>query len=342
MPSPLASLGAALTLAVGLALAATPNGVATAPSRSTPARTAAPARHVLAISVDGLNPRAIRVLGRQRTPTLHRLRARGAGTLNARTERELTLTLPNHTGMVTGRRIDAAHGGHGVTWNDDRTEPATVQAAAGHPVRSVFSVVHRAGKRSAVFASKSKFRLFERSWPRSVDRIVVRQANARLVRTARRDLARKGRAFTFVHLSLPDVVGHEQGFMSEAYLDAVARVDRLVGRLLATVRRDPQLRGTTSVILTADHGGDAEGHGDPTRLASYRVPFLVWGAGVARGSGLYELNPDYADPGRRRTRYSEELQPVRNGDVANLATDLLGLRHVRGSEHDVAQDLDVR
>jgi hypothetical protein len=68
----------------------------------------------------------------------------------------------------------------------------------------------------------------------------------------------------------------------------------------------------------------------------------VWGAGVANGAGLYRLNPDYADPGRRRTRYGAARQPVRNGDVANLTTDLLGLPAVRGSEHDSAQDLDVR
>jgi hypothetical protein len=273
---------------------------------------------------------------------MHRLRSRGAGTLNARTEREMTVTLPNHTGMVTGRRIDADRRGHGVDWNDSRLTPRTVQAAAGHPVRSVFGVVHAAGRRSAVFASKEKFSLFERSWPHAVGRSVIRQDNARLVQLARRDLAREGRAFTFVHLSLPDIVGHESGFMSPAYLDAVAHVDRLVGRLVATVRHDRQLRGSTAVLLTADHGGLGAGHSNAARPSSYRVPFLAWGAGVTRGAGLYRLNPDYADPDTRRTRYSDRRQPVRNGDLANLATDLLGLRAVRGSEHDADQDLDVR
>ena len=47
----------------------------------------------------------------------------GAFTLDARTEREQTRTLPNHTGMLTGRRIDARRGGHGVTYNPDRPQP---------------------------------------------------------------------------------------------------------------------------------------------------------------------------------------------------------------------------
>ena len=210
MTSLLGHVGTALVLALGtMSPAAADDGVATERRGG-----GAAARHVVAISVDGLNPQAIRRLGRSRAPVMHRLRARGAGTLNARTEREMTVTLPNHAGMVTGRRIDADHRGHGVTWNDSRRDPRPVQEAAGHPVRSVFSVVHAAGRSSAVFASKEKFTLFERSWPKAVDRSVVRWDNATLVRSARRDLARRRRAFTFVHLSLPDSVGHESGFMS--------------------------------------------------------------------------------------------------------------------------------
>jgi hypothetical protein len=33
---------------------------------------------------------------------------------------------------------------------------------------------------------------------------------------------------------------------------------------------------------------------------------------------------------------------VRNGDLANVALDLLGLPPVPGSEHDSRQDLDLR
>ena len=72
------------------------------------------------------------------------------------------------------------------------------------------------------------------------------------------------------------------------------------------------------------------------------MPFLVWGPRVANGASLYRLNRDYADPGTRRTRYSADRQPVRNGDLANLATDLLGLPDVRGSELGADHDLDVR
>lgn len=295
---------------------------------------------VIVVSVDGLRSRAIRELGPQRAPVLHRLMRDGASTLNARAAREQTETLPNHASMVTSRRIKASRGGHGVTWNDTRLEPRTVHEAAGHRVASVFNKVSASGGQTALFASKQKFTLFKRSWKAAVDRFAVREGNARLVRLVRADLRQHQRAFRFVHLSRPDVVGHRRGFKSSAYLDAVASVDGLLGRIVATIE-NRGLSSRTVLVITSDHGGTGMSHDDPTKLANYRVPFLAWGAGVAQGADLYELNPDYANPGRRRTRYSEDRQPVRNGMVANLATDLLRLGPVRGSEHNLGQDLDI-
>lgn len=335
---------------LGLVLAAgggTPAGTPAGAVAGSPADPAAGpdpapvATSVLAVSIDGLNPRAISTLGRDGTPTLHRLRRRGASTLNARTAVELTLTLPNHTSMVTGRRIDADRRGHGVTWNDDRREPGTVQEAAGHGVASVFTRVHSAGGRTGLFVGKAKLLLFERSWPRAVHRDVLRARPRALARVVRRDIRQRDRELRFVHLAAPDVVGHRHGFMSGPYLRAVEQSDRLLGTMLRTLRRTG-LADETVVIVTADHGGGRAGHGDPTRLASYRVPFLVKGPGVSRGADLYGINPHYRDPGRRRPGYRADEQPVRNGALGNLALDVLGIGAIPGSGIDPDQDLRVR
>jgi hypothetical protein len=297
---------------------------------------------VVAISVDGLNTDALGKLGRERTPRLHDLMASGASTLNARTEHELTVTLPNHTGMVTGRRVEASTGGHGVTWNDDRRRPSTVQAAAGRRVESVFTQVAAAGGSPGLFASKTKFSLWKRSWPLALDTTRIQLDNTLLARSVRRDLRDHERAFRFVHFSLPDAVGHDHGFMSPRYLRAVEQVDRLVGIVVDAVRTDAALVGRTAIILTSDHGGLGDSHSDARRLANYRVPFVVAGPGVAAGADLYELNSDdYRDPGKRRTTYSRTPPPVRNGDLANLTLDLLDLPAVPGSEHNFRLDLDV-
>jgi hypothetical protein len=296
---------------------------------------------VVVISVDGLNPEAITQLGTSGAPTFHRIVDEGATTFNARSEVEMTNTLPNHTGMVTSRRIDLATGGHGVTWNDDRLVPRTVQVAAGQQVGSVFSSLNSVGLSSSLFAAKGKFALFDRSWPGGVDHTLIRGNNTKLVKAARRDLRTQWRALTFLHISLPDVAGHHHGWFSPEYMDAVRESDYLVGRVLTTIGRTAESLDHTMVVVTADHGGLGPSHLDPRRFANFRVPFLVWGAGVAEGADLYEINPTYADPGKARVGYAAALQPVRNGDVGNLVLDVLGLPPIPNSEHDYAQDLEV-
>lgn len=297
-----------------------------------------PADHVLAISLDGLNTEAIATLGRSGTPTLHRLIDEGMTTLNARTAVEKTITLPNHAGMLTGRRVEAGRGGHGVFINGDSDE--TVHELAGHHVDSVFDVIADAGLESALFTSKDKFELFDRSWP-ELDRFTYVEDNEELVAAAARSLAADPYDFTFVHLSGPDRAGHEHGFMSSEYLDVVRTTDRLVGELLATVEDDPTLHDHVAVVLTADHGGDAgdASHNSRSTLANYRIPFMVWGAGVGTGD-LYERNADFREPGTALVNYLGP-QPIRNADLANLSLDLLGLGPVPGSEIGDEQELDV-
>ena len=307
---------------------------------------------VIAISIDGLNPGAIQELGKSRTPAFHRLMREGAYTLNARTVREQTATLPNHTAMLTGRRVDDKHGGHGYSDNVDNG--STVHRAAGHYVASVFDVVHDNGDSTALYASKTKFKLYERTWNThggpdrvgrndgraKIDRLTIDGDNTRLVANLTAELRRSPREFTFVHLSLPDRVGHSRGFMGKQYLDAVEHTDRLLGRILDTVAARPTLRRHALVILTADHGGRGASHYGASRLQNYRIPFMAWGPGVAAGGDLYDLNPDYRNPGARRSSYRGK-QPIRNADLANLAADALDLPRVPGSEFDSSRTLNV-
>ncbi len=298
-------------------------------------------KHVIAISVDGLNPRALKKLGRSGTPNLHRLIVdEGAGTVNARAQLEMTVTLPNHTSMVTGRRIKAAKGGHGVTWNDD-TVTKTVQQAAGDDVESVFTQVHDAGGTTAVYATKSKFWLFERSWPASVDKNVIEvEKNGPVVQALLSDLSTKPASFSFLHLGKPDQMGHKFGWMTPKYLRAVAKMDKLIGKVMAQVESKPSLRDSTVIVLTADHGGipGTRNHVQKKNREDYRIPFAVWGAGVDHAD-LYALNPTRQSPGSGRPGFGAAVQPIRNGEVANLSLDILGVDAVPDSLWNSGQDL---
>jgi Type I phosphodiesterase / nucleotide pyrophosphatase len=307
---------------------------------------------VIAISIDGLNPRAIKQLGQSGTPALHRLMREGASTLNARTVREQTRTLPNHTAMFTGRRVDRQHGGHGYTANVD--SGSTVHRAAGHYVASVFDVVHDNGGSTALFAAKIKFNLYKRTWNThggpdragrndgraKIDRFTIDSNNTRLVATFTEELRRSPRAFTFVHLSLPDRAGHAHEFMSKEYLEAVKQTDRLLGRILDTVAERPRLHRHTLVLLTTDHGGEGPTHSAADKLKNYRIPFMAWGPGVPAGRNLYGLNASFRSPGASRTNYRGK-QPIRNADLANVVTDALDLPRVPGSEFNRSRALNV-
>jgi hypothetical protein len=310
--------------------------------------------HVVVISIDGLRADVIAKLGDRRTPNLHRLLREGAGTLNARNMVERTVTLPNHTSMMTGQRITASQGGHGVTFNGDNGR--TIHASAGRYVAGVFDVVHDHGLSTGLYVGKIKFDILDRSWNATegapdttgaddgrdkldtyVRSNVERALQAMLAQLTSDDAD----AFAFLHLSQPDHAGHEDGWMSKQYLAAVEEADEMVGEVLAAIDASERSEDTI-VILTTDHGGTGTDHSDVDKIQNYRIPFMVWGMDVPAGADLYELNPaTRLDPGTSRPGYTG-VQPIRNGEVANLALDLLGLPPVPGSIFDHSQDLEVR
>ena len=67
---------------------------------------------------------------------------------------------------------------------------------------------------------------------------------------------------------------------------------------------------------------------------------MAWGPGIAAGRNLYRINPTYRSPGSARTGYSGK-QPIRNGDMANLVTDVLDLPRVPGSQFNRRRSLNV-
>lgn len=324
---------------------ASPAPTSTSPAPATTDAPVAPAISplVLAVSVDGLNPQALTMLGAREVPNLRRLIAEGASTLNARTAHELTITLPNHTGMLTGRGVAGASG-HGVTFNDDTG--GTLARTHGSYVPGIFDIAHDHGLGTAFFAEKDKFGFLSRSWNRSngapdttgtddgrdkTDIDQVGDADALLPEVGRA-LLDPDTGLVFLHLADPDRAGHADGWLGASYLDAVRSVDRQLGSILTVIDSSAETRERVTILLTADHGGvrGATSHDDPARLSNHRVPFIAWGRGVARGADLYALNAARTNPGDGRPGYGG-AQPVRNIDIANAALSLLDLPRLPGA-----------
>ncbi len=349
---PLYSNGPTKLTATGAAMLAGTADWAARECRAGPPPPADDVTHVILVSVDGFNPDGVALLGPDRAPNLTRLRAEGASTLNARSAVERTRTLPNHTSMLTGRRVTGT-GGHQITFSDD--DGSTIAANAGSYVPGVFDVVHDAGGSTAMYFGSPKLLLLERSWdatngapdttgPDDGRDKVDTSASGAGATTTDALLARLRTTpptFSFLHLSATDAAGHAQEFLSPEYLDALAGIDGHIGDVLDAVAADPALAFDTVVIVTADHGGVGDFHGDVTNPGNYTIPFYAWGAGVAPGADLYALNPERRDPGTSQPAYGTATPPIRNGDAANLVTDLLGLPSVGGSALNTAQDLDL-
>ncbi|MCY2951726.1 MAG: alkaline phosphatase family protein [Planctomycetota bacterium] len=302
------------------------------------------AGYVIEISVDGLRPDAVTQLGQSQVPNFYRLMNEGSSTLNARADYDYTETSPNHTDIQTARPVLGTYG-HGVSINSD--DGTTVHAKAGSYVTSVWDIVHDNGLRTGFYASKDKFAFFDRSWNATngrvdpigvdngqdkIDTYVFNATTSALNSTFLSDQAADPYNYSLIHYADPDVVGHASGWMSTNYLNAVKTVDGYLGTIFNMVDTNGTFTGNTDIILVADHGGSGTGHGDATLATSYTVPFMVWGPDASAGGDLYAMNPTTrANPGTGRPNNTANPQPIRNGDGANLATDLLGLGVIDGS-----------
>jgi hypothetical protein len=317
------------------------------------------AEYVIHVSVDGLRPDAVTVLGPSVMTNFYRLRTQGAFTDNARNDYDYTVTLPNHTCQLTGRGVTGASG-HNWTSNSDPPPGVTLESNKGTYIAGAFDVAHDYGLRTAEYASKSKFSLFATSWDAThggvdlvgdnngrnkIDIYVNQSDTAALVNRLVADLGTQDVHYAFLHLTDPDTTGHASGWdvtPGSAYLNTVRAMDTRLGALFGLVDTNGRMRGRTAILVTADHGGYGTDHSDPTLREDYTVPFYVWAPRVAAGADLYALNRfTRLDPGTGRPAYTNAVPPVRNGECANLALKLLGLGPVPGSTICASQNLSL-
>jgi len=292
---------------------------------------------VIHVSIDGL--RADHVTP-DLTPVLSMLMVDGASTLNARTDPGESRTLPNHTSQFTGRFV-FGDGGHQVTFNED--DGTTVHETSGQYIPSVFDVVHDNGGTTILYAGKQKFDYLERSYAdagaadvtgsdHGTDKLDVyeRTSPANAVAPFLADVidAADSTTYGFFHIRLPDEIGHLSTWGSPEYVESVRESDRILGEVLQGLE-DAGLLGSSSVIVTSDHGGPIGGllHRNPSDAGNYTIPFIAWGAGVGEGLDLYAANAasgQYADPGTAQVG-RDGAQPIRGHEAANLGLQLLEL-----------------
>jgi hypothetical protein len=335
-------------------------------------------KHVVQISVDGLSAKLLQQYIQKEPanyPTFKRMVDEGATTFNARTDFTHTVTLPNHTSMLTGRPVMPPLGmsaavAHNYTLNADPPEGMTLHTCNPEVkyMSSTLEVAHDGGVVTAFYASKSKFSLYTSSFDdkhgkavegkpdsrNKIDHLYIAESpglpqtpkiltSAQMHERVLKELVAYHPGYTFIHYRDCDSAGHAMKWDSPEYRLAVHNVDTRLGQLLKLLETDPQFKGNTTVVLTADHGGIplTNNHAINTSPHDYTIPFFVWGSTVSHGD-LYKINnKTRKDPGADRPDYTERVQPIRNGDAGNLALKLLGLPPIPGSIINAAQDLAV-
>ncbi len=244
------------------------------------------AGHVFVISFDGGNPE---VMKQADMPNFQRLVAEGAHTFTASTIVP-SKTLPSHTAMLTG--VDIAK--HGVDWNDYLPIRGPVR------VPTIFDLVKQADPSlsTALFCGKIKFRHLwkpgsidvfdcggvydEKPVPASEEKKLVPslQVAARAVLYI---LEKKPR-LCFIHLPDGDTLGHKIGWGTPEQLAAFKDCDNALGQILVAIDQ-AGLRDSSTIILSADHGGKERNHFNPIP-EDIHIPWVAWGKGVVKGHAI--------------------------------------------------------
>ncbi len=237
-------------------------------------RSSAP--HLIVIGIDGLSVDGI---AKGKVPRLRELMTRSAWTMDARGVMP-TLSSPNWTSMITGAGTEQ----HGITNNGHlrkmmEFEPVLRDSAGMFP--TVFAALRnqRVSSRIAIFHDWPAFAdLIEKNAP---DVLQHEHGAARTVEAASKYWAESRPDLMFVHLDNVDQAGHDSGWSSPAYYQAVAQADTYVGVILDMLDKLSASQ-STFVLVTSDHGGKGRGH-EKNILECIQIPWILTGPEVATG-----------------------------------------------------------
>jgi predicted AlkP superfamily pyrophosphatase or phosphodiesterase len=233
-------------------------------------------KHMVVIGVDGLSPDGVI---KANAPNLKRLCQQGAWTFRARGVMP-TSSSPNWASMIMGAGPEQ----HGVTsndWQPDKFDIAPVVKGPGGIFPTIFSVLREQKPRAVVgvFHDWGDYgRLFERSM---VDVIENPKGPTNTVQRAVEFIKSRRPTFTFIHLDHVDHAGHEIGHGTPAYYESVAVADKLIGEVISAIAT-AGMKESTLLLVTADHGGKAKGHGGAT-MEEIEIPWIITGPGIRAG-----------------------------------------------------------
>jgi predicted AlkP superfamily pyrophosphatase or phosphodiesterase len=211
-------------------------------------------------SIDGMRPDG---LLQAHAPNIHKLIDTGASTMRAQTVMP-SVTLPCHSSMIRG--VDVPR--HGITGNTfqpiARPVPSVIDVASNHGLRCGF-FYNWGPLRDLCDPESTAVSFYYRGHTIAEGDRIVADAAVRAIQSDKLD-------FVFVYLGYTDECGHENGWMTTPYLEAIANADKCVGQVL-------EAAGETHALVLSDHGGHGRSHGTDMP-EDMTIPWILAGPGV--------------------------------------------------------------
>ena len=225
----------------------------------------------LLILVDGMRPDAVTLIHEAQ-----QILRKSLYTLNAKTVFP-SVTLPCHMSLF--HSVDPAR--HGTTTN--------TYAPQVRPINGLCEVIKQNKMYSAFFYGWEQLRDLSR--PGSLDfsyycsgRQIGRPAmNNKVTEMAITHLNNNYTDFAFLYLGYTDWAGHEDGWMSKLYMEAMDNSWKNIVKILDSLPED------YAVIITADHGGHDRTHGSDLP-EDMTTPLLLLGNGIDTSRKLSDVS----------------------------------------------------
>lgn len=236
--------------------------------------------YVIVIGIDGLAAHGIR---QATTPVFDSLMRVGSFTLEARSETP-TVSSPNWGSILMGSSPQE-HSILSNSWQRHHiTDSIFCAQKKGETMPTIFKVLRQEFPEAdlACFHDWDDFgRLVEQGVP---SMIAATKGEDRTLAEAMRYVRYNKPLFTFIHLDHVDHAGHEHGWETSAYLEAVQKADRMVGEFCAMLQAEG-MAGEAVLLIVSDHGGKGKKHGGQSE-EELNIPVLISGKGIAAGKAL--------------------------------------------------------
>ena len=229
---------------------------------------------VILFGVDGMSPSGI---AQANTPNMHALIRAGASSMHARSVIP-TVSSPNWAAMIMGAPTELT-GVESNDWQPNKHPIAPVCEAAPGVFPTLYGLEHQQhpDAKIGVFTDWPDYiRLFEPGAASQVYSVDEKEDDA--FDHALAYLTAEKPEVLFIHLDNVDGAGHTYGWGSPQYIAAVEKVDGMLGRLQKTLDQ-LHLKESTTLLVTADHGGIGKSHGGMT-MQEIEIPWIITGPGI--------------------------------------------------------------